>query len=186
MRNKIKFLGTVTGTILMILTVSCSKKTETVPVVVVTEEPVVQHDDLRDAVGQHDRKKIKSMADELALNADDLTPDQAVSVLMGFYDMHLQYSGEHKYRSDMETMRKFVDVYDIVNSNHGDKFKKALKATKNVYPDVDFVEVYKQFAEKLTQYDGSALSDQTVVAESKDTLKEEVQDELPPELRPAE
>ncbi len=147
---------------------------------------VVEHDSLRDAVSRHDRKTVKSMADELALNADDLSPQQAVSVLMGFYDLHLQYSRERKMKSDMETMRKFVDVYDIVISNHGDDFRSALEATREIYPDADFITVYKDFTEKLSQYDGSWLSDTAPVADTTATDSASESEMLPPELRPAE
>ena len=169
-----------------LLLASCGKKADQKPEEAPATVVVVEQDQLRDAVKNHDHKNLKSMADQLALNADDLTPAKAVSVLMSFYDLHLQYAAEHKRRSDMETIRKFVDVYDIVNSNHGADFRRSLEATREVYPDVDFTQVYREFVEKLSQYDGAVLSDSAPVAEPDSAATDTLADELPPELRPAE
>ena len=129
---------------------------------------------IKDALKSRDSKKLKSITDKLALNADDLTPAQAASVLAGFYELHLKYESGYKRKSDMETMRKFVDVYDIVNSNHGNDFRKAL-----TNDSVDYTQVYRDFVDRLSQNDNVILSD---VAPA-DTIPA---DTLPPELRPAE
>lgn len=168
-------------------TTSCSKKNKNQDTEIVDIE---QTDDaLRMAIEHHDRKQLSSMLDDMALNADDLSPESGVSVLMGYYEMYTQYAGERRSRQAMETMRNFVDVYDIVNANHKENFKRALKKTNPVYPNVDFEEVYAQFQEKLANYDGSWGSvadaepqesgDSTEVAEADTT-------DLAPEFRPAE
>lgn len=182
-------MSVVAGAVIMSLSVACGGQKEHTTVITVVDTPQSEAEEVVEtSVPRTDRESARKAADRLALNADDLTADQGVSVLLGFYDMHREYSAENKYKSDMETMRKFVDVYDIVNSNHGQEFKKALKSTRQVYPDVDFTEVYREFVDKLSQYDGYELSDRVQpVRTDTDSFaaKPVVSGELPPELRPA-
>ena len=51
-----------------------------------------------------------SVLDSMALNADDLTPRRAVSLLNGYVEI---YRNSGSSRSKAVTMRKFVDVYDL-------------------------------------------------------------------------
>lgn len=166
----------------------CSKKSDSDNAASIDIEQT--NDALMAAVESHDRKNITSMIDELALNADDLSPEKGVSVLMGYYEMYNQYNSERRTKQAMETMRNFVDVYDIVNANHKENFKRALKRTNTVYPDVDFEAVYSQFLEKLSNYDGSPVGssydEETPVDSATEAAVDSVAPELAPEFRPAE
>lgn len=168
---------------------SCSKIEKTSSVAENT--PMDETTDvLREAVKQHDRKQLSSIVDSMAFFADDLTASQSVSVLMGYYELHRQHNEAHRYKANLEAMRNFVDVYDIAKSKHGDSFKRALAETATVYDNIDFEEVYKEFVQKLSNYDGGypqadndpgdSLTADSIVVE------EEAADILPPELRPAD
>lgn len=154
----------------------------------------VDPDAIIEAVQNHDRKQLSQAIDEMALNADDLSPKQAVSVLMGYYELQSQYASEHRTKQSMETMRNFVDVYDIVSSNHGADFKRALESTKQYFPDVDFTAIYLQYADKLSGYEGGgvytepteSVADSTHTATIDSVAENQSSDQLPPELRPAE
>lgn len=183
MKRLIKFTAAAS---LSLMIVACGKtKADSDSNEPISEVPMEQTDAITEALMSHDRKQLNSIIDEMALNADDLSASQAVTVLMGYYELHLQYSSEGKYKSDLETMRNFVDVYDIVSSNHGNEFKSKLSDTRSLYPDVDFNEMYVKFAEKLSDYIGG-VSNSPAKPDSitPDTLKS-VSDSLPPELRPA-
>ncbi len=126
------------------------------------------------------------MADSMSLFVDDLTPEQTVQVLMAFLSVHNEAVAKGDRRLDLETLRKYVDVYDIaVNANPKDTRAAFAKANK-INPDVDFDAVAKSFREKLSQYDaiqdGSLVAPEPSESEAADTVKEEI----PLDLRPAE
>ncbi len=126
------------------------------------------------------------MADSMSLFVDDLTPEQTVQVLMAFLSVHNEAVAKGDRRLDLETLRKYVDVYDIaVNANPKDT-RAAFAKAKKINPDVDFDAVAKSFREKLSQYDaiqdGSLVAPEPSESEAADTVKEEI----PLDLRPAE
>lgn len=108
-----------------------------------------------------------SVLDSMALNADDLTPGRAVSLLNGYVEI---YRNGRSSRSKAVTMRKFVDVYDILISNYGDEFRNAVSSAAN--DEINLRELYQEFRGKLAGYDEasgmvaepSAPKDSTVAA----------------------
>lgn len=89
-----------------------------------------------------------SVLDSMALNADDLTPRRAVSLLNGYVEI---YRNSRSSRSKAVTMRKFVDVYDILISNYGDEFRNAVSSAAN--EETNLRELYQEFRGKLAGYD---------------------------------
>lgn len=89
-----------------------------------------------------------SVLDSMALNADDLTPRRAVSLLNGYVEI---YRNSRSSRSKAVTMRKFVDVYDILISNYGDEFRNAVSSAAN--DEINLRELYQEFRGKLAGYD---------------------------------
>lgn len=89
-----------------------------------------------------------SVLDSMALNADDLTPRRAVSLLNGYVEI---YRNSGSSRSKAVTMRKFVDVYDILISNYGDEFRNAVSSAAS--EETNLRELYQEFRGKLAGYD---------------------------------
>lgn len=89
-----------------------------------------------------------SVLDSMALNADDLTPSRAVSLLNGYVEI---YRNSGSTRSKAVTMRKFVDVYDILISNYGDEFRNAVSSAAS--EETNLRELYQEFRGKLAGYD---------------------------------
>ncbi len=90
-----------------------------------------------------------SVLDSLALNADDLTPQQAVNLLMGYVELQRSTTST---RAKVVTMRKFVDVYDIVMNNYGDKFRAQIRDAAGK-DNINLKEVSLEYREKLSGYD---------------------------------
>ncbi|WP_289300617.1 hypothetical protein, partial [Duncaniella freteri] len=153
---------------------------------VVAENVEVQNTQLAEALNTGDLRHASEMADSMSLFVDDLTPEQTVQVLMAFLSVHNEAVAKGDRRLDLETLRKYVDVYDIaVNANPKDT-RAAFAKAKKINPDVDFDAVAKSFREKLSQYDaiqdGSLVAPEPSESEAADTVKEEI----PLDLRPAE
>ncbi len=85
---------------------------------------------LNDAINSGDIRQASNIADSLALMVDDLTPAQTVSVLATFADVVNKARAEHNSRRAYETMRKYVDVYDIGLSINPKDLRKALEADR--------------------------------------------------------
>lgn len=113
-----------------------------------------------------------SVLDSLALNADDLSPQQAVNLLNGYVEI---YRNSSSAKTKAVTMRKFVDVYDILISNYGDEFRAAVSRAAN--EDINLRDISQDFRTKLAGYDEAsgqvydapAPKDTTVVSETDTT-----------------
>lgn len=92
--------------------------------------------------------KMSETIDNLALNADDLEPREAVAVLVGYLEIEKEAQASHKHKTVLETIRKFVDVYDIVFSNHGDKMRDAIRRNASS-TGIDLTAVASQFRNRL-------------------------------------
>lgn len=130
-----------------------------------------------------------AMADSMSLCVDDLTPEQTVQVLMAFIKVHNDAVERKQSRRDLETLRKFVDVYDIALSVNPRDTREAFAKAKEVNPAIDFDSIATDFRERLTQYDAihdgslNAVEPETTDSVNTDSLK--VAEEIPVELRPA-
>ncbi|MDE5727971.1 MAG: hypothetical protein K2H83_00310 [Duncaniella sp.] len=129
-----------------------------------------------------------AMADSMALMVDDLTPEQTVQVLTAFLTIHNEAVRAKETRKDLETLRKYVDVYDIALSANPADTRAAFEKARRLNPSVNFDSVAAAFRERLTQYD--AIHDGSLNApEPADTVAADTvaaSDEVPLELRPAE
>lgn len=167
--------------------VACGgKKTADAPAV----ENVGQESSLLDeSMNVGNLKQASAAADSMSLFVDDLSPDQTVQVLMTFLSVHNDLAGKN-YRRDLETLRKFVDVYDIALSANPKDTRAAFAKVRKMNPSIDFDSIAKSFREKLGQYDavqdGSLVAAETTPADSVATDTVAAEDEIPLELRPAE
>ncbi|MBD5316124.1 MAG: hypothetical protein HDS11_00415 [Bacteroides sp.] len=120
----------------------------------VTDEQTFQ---LSEAIRAHDYTTASVLADSMALYVDDLTPDQTVTVLMAFLEVHNRAVEEGRAEDDLETLRKFVDVYDIALSLNPNDMRAAFREAVSRNPELDFEKSYSDFRHALAEYD--ALQD---------------------------
>ena len=157
------------------------------------EQAQEQNTRLARALNSGSLGEASAMADSMSLFVDDLTPEQTVQVLMAFVSVHNDAVARKETRRDLETLRKFVDVYDIALSVNPTDTRKAFAAAKRVNPAVDFDSLASDFRERLTQYDAihdgsltAAEPEQTDSINSVDTDSMKTAEEIPLELRPAD
>lgn len=157
----------------------------------------IQNTQLSDALSSGNIKAASAMADSMSLFVDDFTPEQTVQVLMAFLTVHNDAVANKEKRRDLETLRKYVDVYDIALSVNPKDTRAAFEKAQRLNPAVNFDSIAMSFREKLTQYDaihdGSLISEEpektdSVAADSVAPVKSVSENpaDLPLELRPAE
>lgn len=97
-----------------------------------------------------------AVIDSLALEADFLSPNQAVSVLLGLNEIVKSEQSGRKSKKRLEYMRKYIDTYDIL-SDRGADFVEAFEEVKNSH-NIDFAAICKSYREILSdEADGSAV-----------------------------
>ena len=171
----------------MVAMVACgSKSSKDVPVAEVSVDE--QNTQLANALNVGNLKEASAMADSMSLFVDDFTPEQTIQVLMTFLSVHNDAVANKERRRDLETIRKYIDVYDIALSVNPKDTRAAFDKARKLNPEVDFDAIAIAFRERLTQYD--AIQDGSLVAaepEPADTAATDtVKEEIPLELRPAE
>lgn len=162
-----------------------------------TEKVEVQNTQLAEALSSGNLTAASAMADSMSLFVDDFTPEQTVQVLMAFLSVHNDAVAAKDSRRDLETLRKFIDVYDIALSVNPKDTRAAFQKAMKINPAVNFDSLATSFRERLTQYD--AIHDGSLVNENPapaDTVaatdsvpaasKSGDPADLPLELRPAE
>lgn len=177
--------------LLLGLTACGGKKSQTeAPDQAAIEAAERQNSRLAEALNDGRLDKASEMADSMSLFVDDLTPEQTVQVLMAFLRVHNRAVENNEARRDLETLRKYVDVYDIALSVNPRDTREAFARAKSVNPAVDFDSVAMAFREKLAQYDAVQDGSLNAVEESApDTVATDSMqtvEEIPLELRPAE
>lgn len=172
-----------------ICVVSCSggRQTETAEAPVEVEE---QKSQLEQALSTGDLRQASVMADSMSLFVDDFTPEQTVQVLTAFVRLHNDASTRRESRRDLETLRKYVDVYDIALSVNPKDTRAAFEKAKRINPELDFDAIAVDFRKKLNQYDSMQDGSLVKAAPETDSVKADSAAqkpaELPLELRPAE
>lgn len=155
----------------------------------------LQNTQLAEALNHGDLKVASQMADSMSLFVDDLTPEQTVQVLMAFLTIHNDAVSAKDSRRDLETLRKYVDVYDIAVGANPNDMRAAFEKAHRINPSVNFDSVAQSFRERLTQYDaiqdGSLVNDEPEPADTAAVAADSVpaktsSEELPLELRPAD
>ena len=154
----------------------------------VAESVEDQNTQLAAALNVGDLRHASEMADSMSLFVDDFTPEQTVQVLMAFLSVHNDAVAKGDRRRDLETLRKYVDVYDIAVGANPNDTRAAFAKAKKLNPAVDFDSVARSFRERLSQYD--AIQDGSLVAaeaeQADSAAKDSVTEEIPLELSPAE
>ncbi|MDE6116462.1 MAG: hypothetical protein K2O30_11325 [Duncaniella sp.] len=181
-------LSMITVTVALTCLVACGGKKESpAEVAEITEE---QNTQLAEALSVGNIAEASAMADSMSLFVDDFTPEQTVQVLMAFLTVHNDAVASKNTRRDLETLRKFVDVYDIALSANPKDTRRAFDKARKINPEINFDSLATAFRSKLTQYDavqdGSLVAPEPVRADTVAVDSAKKADELPLELRPAE
>ena len=116
-----------------------------------------QNVELEEALSAHNLTAASAVADSMALFVDDLNPAQTIQVLTAFITIHNDAAATGDKQRDLETMRKFVDVYDLSMAIHGKDMRKAVERAKG--KGVDIESYFDQFRENLVDYDDSQATD---------------------------
>ncbi len=114
MRKLIVLLAVIASS--AIIVTSCGgKKTAEIPAA--TAETVEgQKSQLAEALSTGNLRQASAMADSMSLFVDDFTPEQTVQVLSAFVKVYSDAQSKRESRRALETVRKYVDVYDIALS----------------------------------------------------------------------
>lgn len=150
-----------------------------------------QESQLSSALSSGNIKEMSAVADSMSLFVDDFTPEQTVQVLTAFISIHNDAVARHERRRDLETMRKYVDVYDIALSVNPKDTRAAFQKAQRSAQGIDFEAVAIEFRELLQQYDASQIGPESVVErQDSSAVKSDSAsvgaDEIPPVHRPAE
>ncbi len=177
----------------ILLCVACggkSDKEHPAPDAADLEAAELQNTRLARALTEGHVETASAMADSMSLFVDDLTPDQTVQVLMAFLTVHNEAVARKDTRRDLETLRKYVDVYDIALSVNPSDTRAAFDKARRVNPAVDLDSLATTFRERLTQYDaihdGSLTTTEPADTETVTVDTANTVEEIPLELRPAE
>lgn len=171
---------------------SCSKGDKSTPDTA-PKEVEEQKSQLEQALTEGNLKQASVMADSMSLFVDDFTPEQTVQVLTAFVRIHNEAASRRETRRDLETLRKYVDVYDIALSVNPNDTRAAFEKAQRRNPEIKFDSIAKAFRTKLRDYD--SMQDGSLVKAAPDTAaakadssatKEATKPELPLELRPAQ
>lgn len=168
--------------------VACGSKTSGGESEAVVESVDEQKTQLAEALNVGNISRASAMADSMSLFVDDFTPEQTVQVLMAFLSVHNDAVASKERRRDLETIRKYIDVYDIALSTNPKDTRAAFAKARSINPEVDFDSIAVMFRERLAQYD--AIQDGTLTAPDSapadSAATDSVAEEIPLELRPAE
>lgn len=183
--KKILSLLVVTATILA--TAACSRSKDSSDSNI---DFMDQNTELAQALAAGDIDKASAVADSMSLFVDDFTPEQTVQVLMAFLTVHNDAVAKKQTRRDLETLRKYVDVYDIALSVNPNDTRAIFEKAHRANPAVNFDSIAKDFRARLTNYDAvqggelttSAPADTAAATKDSTTSSQD----LPLELRPAE
>ena len=155
-----------------------------------------QNSQLTEALQSHDMQRVSLLADSMAMYIDDLTPEETVTVLMAFLEIHNDASKAGNRIKDLETIRKFVDVYDIALSINPNDFKGAIAQVRKINPNVDIPSIVADFRDKLAEYEAlsgepepeqtSAPKDSTGITDSPKAEEVATADETPEIVKPEE
>lgn len=116
-----------------------------------------QQAQLTEALQAHDLATASAIADSMALYIDDLTPDETVTLLITFLEIHNQAVADGRADDDLVTLRKYVDVYDIAVGANPNDMRSAFADARRRNPNLDFEGSFNEFRSALAQYD--ALQD---------------------------
>lgn len=144
-------LSLIALVVLMSCMAACGSKTSGEESETVAESVDEQNTQLAEALNVGNIGRASAMADSMSLFVDDFTPEQTVQVLMAFLSVHNDAVAAKERRRDLETIRKYIDVYDIAVSTNPKDTRAAFAKAKRINPEVDFDSIAVMFRERLVQ-----------------------------------
>lgn len=148
-----------------------------------------QNTELTAALQDHNIKRVSTIADSMAMYVDELSPDESITVLMAFLEIHNDAAAAKDRRRDLETIRKFVDVYDIASMVNPNDFKAAVAHARSINPAVNLAQIVEDFRDKLAEYEalnGEPEPAQETVTATDSTTVEEAAGDAPEIVKPDE
>lgn len=153
--------------------VSCSSKSNETT----TEITVIDEEIPAEVIEKPtDIRKMSMTADSMALWADDLNPKEALAVLTTFYRVHLDAKSKGNRSRDIQTMRKYLDVYDIVSGNYREELRHLLTKVSEADSTLDLIGAVDSFRTLLADYDsahgqGSEYTEAKTDSVAEDTVR---------------
>lgn len=150
---------------------------------------------LFEAINSGDMTRTSLIADSLALNVDDITNYESVAVLLAYLEVHNKAAEAKDRHKDLETLRKFVDVYDLSFQRDREGMQAAISQAHQINKEVDLEALYREFRAKLAEYDavqgGELTNEEPSEADSVNSKVDSTsvagsENDLPVEMRPAE
>lgn len=124
----------------------------------VEETTVVAEEDETEPVDfDHGEQKMnKSQMDSITNHPDEMSAGEATGALLYLYRSVEKSSGSTR----MIAMRKFIDFYNIVLSNHGNDLRSSIKKV-NKKENIDLSKIYETYAAMLSSGDegGASVND---------------------------
>lgn len=112
-----------------------------------------------------------SHIDSLALMADDLTPAEALKVLITYMHVVQEAKEANKSKLELETMRKFVDVYDITMGANRSEMSKAFESFAKRNANYNVIATAKEYRERLSsEADASTVAEDVIGSVSKEPV----------------
>lgn len=168
------FIAAVIAAFAGIGMVSCGGKRDADTARIVDE----QSSQLQEAMQRQDMNTVSAIADSMALYVDDLTPDETVTVLLAFLEIHNRAVEAGNASTDLETLRKYVDVYDIATGNNPNDMREAFARARSVNGAVDFEKAAADFRRSLAEYDAVRTYGDEPQPEAADTTATVVTDSV--------
>lgn len=128
-------LSLIALVVLMSCMTACGSKTSGEESETVAESVDEQNTQLAEALNVGNIGRASAMADSMSLFVDDFTPEQTVQVLMAFLSVHNDAVAAKERRRDLETIRKYIDVYDIAVSTNPKDTRAAFAKAKRINPE---------------------------------------------------
>lgn len=124
---------------------SCGKKDHQ------TEVVEQQNTELYAALQDKDYAKMEALADSMGTRIDDLTPNESITLLLAFLELHNNAATKGEKQRDLEFCRSYVDVYDLAAANNPNDFAAAVEAARRQNSAVDLEKICEQFRDALSQ-----------------------------------
>lgn len=114
---------------------------------------ISQNSLLTQALASHDLQRAGALADSMASIVDELNPDETVTVLLTFLEIHNGAASSKDADADLVTLRKYVDVYELAMNADANGMRDAFSRAKKLNGNVDFEKSYNEFRRALAEYD---------------------------------
>ncbi len=121
-----------------------------------SEQAGQQQNALYEAMRSGDIAQVEIVADSLSELFDELNTDEQVTLLLAYLQVHNDAAAKKDTKHDLETIRKFMDIYELSMASNGDEITRAFNAARDLNGNVDLPVIASTFREQLADYDAVA------------------------------